>query len=222
MARCVKYSCVPRGIGEGTTMSAASLDIRLGEGTRGRIIEELAVAPRTARDLARSLGIQESAARGHLDRLEQRGLVLPTFHKEGVGRPRKRYALMLDSVLEELLARQGAEFVSSIFADAARRMALQIVHKIPPRAPPAERAEALAAALNELGFRCIVETDPDGSLKIIRTNCVFRHNALTHSYLICEVFDKHLTEALLGEVGLDLKDSITRGATRCTHLIQLR
>ncbi len=217
-------------------MSAASLDIRLGEGTRGRIIEELAVAPRTARDLARSLGIQESAARGHLDRLEQRGLVLPTFHKEGVGRPRKRYALttaaqelfprryelMLDSVLEELLARQGAEFVSSIFADAARRMALQIVHKIPPRAPPAERAEALAAALNELGFRCIVETDPDGSLKIIRTNCVFRHNALTHSYLICEVFDKHLTEALLGEVGLDLKDSITRGATRCTHLIQLR
>lgn len=218
------------------TVSAASLDIRLGEGTRGRIIEELAVAPRTARDLARSLGIQESAARGHLDRLEQRGLVLPTFYKEGVGRPRKRYALtpaaqelfprryelLLDSVLEELLAKQGEEFVSAIFAEAARRMALQIVRKVPTQAPPAERAQALAAALNELGFRCVVETAPDGSLKIVRTNCVFRHNALTHSYLICEVFDKHLTEALLGEVGLDLKDSITRGAMRCTHLIQLR
>jgi predicted ArsR family transcriptional regulator len=216
-------------------MSAATLDIRLGEGTRGRIIEELAVAPRTARDLARSLGIQESAARGHLDRLEQRGLVLPTFHREGVGRPRKRYALtnaaqelfprryelMLDSVLEELLAREGEGFVSEIFAEAARRMALQIVRTLPEHAPPVDRAKALAASLNELGFRCVVETGADGSLKIVRTNCVFRHNALTHSYLICDVFDKHLTEALLGAVGLDLKDSITRGAMRCTHLIQL-
>ena len=56
------------------------------EGTRGRILEELAVAPRTARDLARTLGIQESAARGHLGRLEERGLVIPSFRREGVGR----------------------------------------------------------------------------------------------------------------------------------------
>ena len=46
----------------------SALDVRVGEGTRGLIIEELAVAPRTARDLAKTLGIQESAARGHLER----------------------------------------------------------------------------------------------------------------------------------------------------------
>ena len=61
-----------------------------------------------------------------------------------------------------------------------------------------------------------------GELKIVRTNCVFRHSALTHAYLVCDVFDKHLTEALLGQVGVDLKDSISRGGLQCTHLIQLR
>lgn len=217
-------------------MTVGSVDVRVGEGTRGKILEELAVGPRTAGDLARSLGIQESAARGHLERLEERGIVVPTFHREGVGRPRKRYLLtpegqelfprryelLLDSVMEELLARQGEGFVSALFAEAARRMAQQIALEVPHGQGKNERVRALARALNHLGFRCRVEEDKDGTLTITRNNCVFRHNALTHSYLLCEVFDKHLTEALLGQVGLDLKDSIGRGGVRCTHLIQLR
>jgi predicted ArsR family transcriptional regulator len=216
-------------------MSAAAMDVTLGKGTRGRIIEELAIAPRTARDLAEKLGIQESAARGHLDRLEERGLVIPTFRREGVGRPRKRYLLspqgqelfprryemLLDSVTEEILQREGEGYASKLFADAARRMASQIVKKVPPKGPTVDRAKALANALNELGFRCTVEQSPTGELKIVRTNCVFRHSALTHAYLVCDVFDKHLTEALLGQVGVDLQDSISRGGMRCTHLIQL-
>jgi len=211
-------------------------DVRVGEGTRGRIIEELSVSPKTARDLALTLGIQESAARGHLERLEERGLAVPTFRREGVGRPRKRYLLtpqgqelfprryelLLDSVTEQLLEREGEAFVSEVFAQAARAMAKQIAREIPRAKSPAERARALAAALNHLGFRCTVEETPDGALKIVRTNCVFRHNALTHTYLLCDVFDKHLTEELLGQVGVDLKDSISRGSLRCTHLIQLR
>jgi predicted ArsR family transcriptional regulator len=216
-------------------MAMSSVDVQVGEGTRGKIIEELAVAPRTARDLAKSLGIQESAARGHLDRLEGRGIVVATFHKEGVGRPRKRYLLtpqgqelfprryelLLDSVMEELLAREGEGFVSVLFAEAARRMAQQVAAEVPHGESRPERVKALATALNYLGFRSTVEETADGTLKIVRSNCVFRHTALTHSYLLCEVFDKHLTEALLGEVGLDLKDSIGRGGMRCTHLIQL-
>src|SRR5215472_1323442 len=101
-------------------------EVRPGDGNRGRILEELAIAPRTARDLAQRLGIQESAARGHLERLEGRGLVVPRFQREGVGRPRKRYLLtnqglelfprryelLLDAVLEEALSREGEGAVS--------------------------------------------------------------------------------------------------------------
>jgi predicted ArsR family transcriptional regulator len=208
----------------------------LSEGNRGKIIEQLALSPRTARDLAKSLGIQESAVRGHLDRLEDRGLVIPSFHREGVGRPRKRYALtaqgfdlfprryelLLDSVMEELLSREGEGFVSALFAEAARRMARQICAEVPEGLDRAARAQALADALNKLGFRAQVQSMPNGELRIVRTNCVFRHSALTHSYLLCEVFDKHLTEELLGQSGLELEDSITRGGLKCTHLIQLR
>jgi predicted ArsR family transcriptional regulator len=214
----------------------AASDVVLSDSTRGKIIEALAVSPRSARDLAKNLGIQESAVRGHLDRLEGRGLVSPSFHREGVGRPKKRYMLtsqgqdlfprryefLLDSVMEELLAREGEGYTSALFAEAARRMARQIAAEISPKGTREERIRAVANALNKLGFRARVQTLPDGEVRINRTNCVFRHTALTHAYLLCEVFDKHLTEALLGQSGLQLEDSITRGAMTCTHLIQLR
>ncbi|MCI4334662.1 MAG: ArsR family transcriptional regulator [Thermoplasmata archaeon] len=208
---------------------------RPGEGTRGRILEELAVAPRTAKDLAKSIGIQESAARGHLERLEERGLVSPAFLREGVGRPRKRYSLttsglelfprryelLLDSLIEELIEREGDAYVSVLFAQAARRLAKEVAMQLPAGAPVEQRAKLLANSLNDLGFRSTVEQGPTGELTIVRNNCVFRHSAIGHAYLLCEVFDKHLTEELLGQSGVNLKDSISRGGMRCTHLIQL-
>jgi len=205
------------------------------EGTRGQILEELAITPRTARDLARKIGIQESAARGHLGRMEERGLVSPTFRREGVGRPRKRYALtalgqeafpkkydlILDAVVDELLSREGEGYVSALFAEAAERMGRAVAKEVPSGGTVDERTRGLVAALNRLGFRSSIERTPDGQLRIVRTNCVFRRSALSHPYLLCEVFDKHLTETLLGTAGVDLEGSIGKGGLRCTHLIQL-
>ncbi|MGB6499964.1 MAG: ArsR family transcriptional regulator [Thermoplasmata archaeon] len=205
------------------------------EGTRGKILEELAITPRTARDLAQKIGIQESAARGHLERLEGRGLVVPAFHREGVGRPRKRYTLtssgqelfpkkygmILDTVVDELLAREGEGYVSALFAEAGVRMARAVAQELPDSSSMDERARHLVLALNRIGFGCTSERLPNGRYRIVRTNCVFRQSALSHPFLLCEVFDKHLTEALLGEAGVDLEESIGRGGIRCTHLIPL-
>ncbi len=205
------------------------------EGTRGKILEELAAGPKTARDLARTLRIQESAARGHLDRLEERGWVVPAFRREGVGRPRKRYSLtalgqdqfpkkydlMVDAIVDGLLAHEGEGYVSAVLAEAGERVAKEVARDVGPARSPEERARNLVLMLNRLGFRSRVEKTPDGRLRVVRTNCVFRHSALAHPYLLCDVFDKHLTEALLGEVGIDLEDSIGRGGLRCSHLIPL-
>ena len=205
------------------------------EGTRGKVLEELAGGPKTARDLARSLGIQESAARGHLDRLEERGWVSPTFRREGVGRPRKRYALtalgqeqfpkkydlMVDAIVDGLLSHEGEGYVSALLAEAGERVARIVSKDVTPGKDPEARAHNLVTLLNRLGFRSHVEKAADGRLRVVRTNCIFRHSALTHPFLLCDVFDKHLTEALLGEVGVDLEDSIGRGGLRCSHLIQL-
>jgi len=205
------------------------------EGTKGKVLEELAAGPKTARDLAQTLRIQESAARGHLDRLEERGWVVPTFRREGVGRPRKRYALtalgqeqfpkkydlMVDAIVDGLLAHEGEGYVSAVLAEAGERVAHEVSRDVTPGKSPEEKARKLVTLLNRLGFRSKIERGPEGRLRIVRTNCVFRHSALAHPFLLCDVFDKHLTEALLGEVGVDLEDSIGRGGLRCSHLIQL-
>ncbi len=120
------------------------------------------------------------------------------------------------------MASEGEGFVSALFAQAARRMAREIARSLPRDGPEPDRVQHLMEALNRLGFRCTMEQGSDGRARIIRTNCVFRHNALSHPYLLCEVFDKNLTEALLGEAGVALEDSIGRGGLRCTHLIQLQ
>jgi len=125
-------------------------------------------------------------------------------------------------VVNELLEREGEGYVNALFAESARRMAREVAKEIPRGGSPAERTRNLVTALNRLGFHCTSQTTADGQLRIVRTNCVFRHSALSHPYLLCEVFDKHLTETLLGQVGVDLQDSIGHGGMRCTHLIQLR
>ncbi|EQD51960.1 Bacterial regulatory protein, ArsR domain protein, partial [mine drainage metagenome] len=141
-------------------MSAA--DLTPHEGTRGRILDQLAQAPCTARNIANSLGIQESAARGHLERLRERGYVIPTFRREGVGRPRKRYALtpegqelfpkrydlLLDALMDEILARQGEEFANELFASAAARVAHGIAQGIPKNGSLEERTHHLVDSLN--------------------------------------------------------------------------
>lgn len=205
-------------------------------GTRGKILEELAHSPCTAHDIARSLGIRESAARGHLERLEQKGYVIPSFRREGVGRPRKRYTLtgegqelfpkkydlLLDAFLDGVLSSQGEAALRELLIEASRRVARQIAAGLPQHGSVEHRTRALVRALNEFGFGCSLEKLPDGSVRIVRTNCVFRRNALSHTYLMCSVFDQHLTEELVGAVKVDLQDSIARGGMRCSHLIHLR
>lgn len=215
-------------------MSAA--DLVPHEGTRGRILDQLALAPRTARDISNSLGIQESAARGHLERLRERGYVIPSFRREGVGRPRKRYTLtsegqelfpkkydmLLDALMDEILAREGEQFANDLFASAAGRVAREIAQGIPKAGTLEERTRHLIDSLNAFGFNSTMERTPDGGYRIVRMNCVFRRNALSHTRLMCNVFDQRLTETLLGQVDVDLQDSIGRGGMRCTHLIHLR
>ncbi len=215
-------------------MSAAHLVPH--EGTRGRILDQLAQSPCTARDIASSLGIQESAARGHLERLRERGYVSPSFRREGVGRPRKRYALtpegqelfpkkydlLLDALMDEILTREGEAFANDLFASAASRVAREIARGIPKSGTLPERTRQLVESLNAFGFNCTMEKMPDGGFRIVRMNCVFRRNALSHTRLMCNVFDQRLTESLLGQVDVDLQDSIGRGGVRCTHLIHLR
>lgn len=213
-------------------------ELLLGEGTKSRILEELTDGPRTARELAQKLGIQESAVRMHLERLARRGIVSPKFHKEGVGRPRKRYGLtdeghalfprkyelMLESVIDSVLEHEGEGYLSALFAKAADRFAERLTDEFPelrePVSDPEKRLRLVARVLDRLGQRATVVRDRHGP-RLVRRNCIFRGSALAHSSLICEVFDRRLLERLLGSSGVDLLSSMPKGAPACSHLIQL-
>jgi predicted ArsR family transcriptional regulator len=215
----------------------AAADLILGDTTKGRILEELITGPRTARDLASVLKIRESAVRTHLERMVERGIVQPSFHREGVGRPRKRFSLtpegfelfprryemLLDTLVEVLLEREGEGYVSTLFMSAARRFAEKLASEIPRMeegASERERLEAVVRILNKLGQRAHLESS-GGTPRIVRRNCVFRVAAMKHAYLLCDVFDQHFLESLLGQAGVGLTESVPRGGHTCTHLIHL-
>ncbi len=217
-------------------MGAAEL--LLGEGTKAKILNELTEGPRTARELSLKLGIQESAVRTHLERLARRGILQPKFHKEGVGRPRKRYALtneghelfprryelMLESIIDSILEHEGEGYLAAVFARAADRFADRLFDEFPelqkPTTDPEKRLRLVVRVLDGLGQRAEVTRDATGP-RLIRKNCIFRGSALAHSSLICEVFDQRLLQRLLGSQSVDLLSSLPKGAPSCSHLIQL-
>ena len=213
------------------------VDLLPAEGTKGRILEELMTGPRSAKELAGVLRIRESAVRTHLERLVDRGIVQPSFHRQGVGRPRKRFSLtpdgqeifprryemLLDALIGALEEREGEGYVSSLMVQAAQEFARKVAQKLPafsPETSKEDRLRAVVKVLNDLGQRA--ELNREGErLQVVRKNCVFRATAMKHAYLLCNVFDQHFLENLFGQAGVDLLDSIPRGAHSCTHLIQL-
>lgn len=209
----------------------------LGDGTKSKILEQLTDGPKTARELAERLDIQESAVRMHLERLARRKIVVPTFHKEGVGRPRKRYALtdegfelfprryelLVESLIDAILENGGESYLSGVFQSAADRFAEKLLDNFPALrdAPPGEsRVRQVARVLDRLGQRASVVHD-EGGPRLVRRNCIFRGSALSHSNLICEVFDQRLLQRLMGNSSVELLSSMPRGAPSCSHLIQL-
>ncbi|MDE1819612.1 MAG: ArsR family transcriptional regulator [Euryarchaeota archaeon] len=213
-------------------------EMLLGEGTKSKILDELNEGPRTARELAKKLGIQESAVRMHLERLSERGIVSPHFSREGVGRPRKRYGLtsegfelfprryelMVDSVIQAVLEKEGEPYLAALFVRAADRFAERLVEDFPqlrtPPSDPERRLRLVARVLDSIGQKAEVVRDAKGP-RLVRRNCIFRGSALAHSNLICEVFDRRLLQKLLGGGSVDLLSSVPRGAAACSHLIQL-
>lgn len=209
----------------------------LGEGTKSKILNELTEGPRTARELAGRLRIQESAVRTHLERLATRGIVEPKFYREGVGRPRKRYALtdegfelfprryelMVDSLIDSILEREGEGYLSEIFSRAADRFAERLMDEFPELKASSgseDRLRQVVKVLDRLGQRASIRRDAGGA-HLVRRNCIFRGSALAHSNLICEVFDRRLLERLMGSNSVDLLASMPQGAASCSHLIQL-
>lgn len=202
--------------------------------TRAWIVDVLLEGAKTTHQLADILKIHHTAVRAHLEGLERNGLVVAEFRNEGVGRPKKyysltedgrellprRYQLMLEIILQNLLKTHGREEVETLMRAVARDLAGKL--KVAASGSPlSDRVKKAVDALNELGFRASVSNE-DGQLSIVRTSCVFQKTAASHHDLVCQVFDQELLNAsLAGDARIELVQSQAKGDCVCKHIVQV-
>jgi predicted ArsR family transcriptional regulator len=200
----------------------------LGDSKR-RILEQLQAGPGTAQVLAEHLDVQVSAIRGHLDGLEQQGLVQARFRRAGVGRPRKvyeitdagqevfprRYHLLLARLLERLAEKEGRAYAARILAEVAQELAEEM--KLPSQGTVEERALGLARALNTMGFEAALERTDQG-LVLVRRNCIFLEAAKEHHDLVCGRFDQELVKSAFGGEA-KLQCCMATGSNNCQNVL---
>jgi predicted ArsR family transcriptional regulator len=128
--------------------------------TRRKILVRLCGGGKTARELARDLGISATAVRTHLESLAAEGLVKHEVERRGVGKPThvheitpeamtslsKAYVPVLAAVLQGVAA--GGVGLDDLLTRVGRSLANG--HP-PPHGTPEQRAEMAAGALESLG-----------------------------------------------------------------------
>ncbi len=195
--------------------------------TRTQIVKQLAQGPRSAVQLAASLGIQVSAARKHLERLQAMGIVEPRFEKAGPGRPKKLYRLtddgrelfprhydaVLNALVTEIAREQGEPAAERTLHRVAKGFAVSAVQE-----PGADRAHLrkLADGLGELGFEPTI-AEHEGVCTITSRNCPILKTAKLHRELVCKGFHAELIRAGTGVSQVQRGKWIVDGDSVCTH-----
>ena len=195
--------------------------------TRTRIVKQLSQGPRTAVQLAASLGIQVSAARKHLERLRAMGIAVPRFEKAGPGRPKKLYRLtddgrelfprhydaVLNALVTEIARDQGEPAAERTLHRVAKGFAVSAVQE-----PGHDRAHLrkLAEGLGELGFEPTL-TEHEGTCTITSNNCPILRTARLHRELICAGLHAEIVRAGTGVSQVQRGKWIVDGDPVCTH-----
>ena len=197
--------------------------------TRARILALLLPQARTAKETAESLKIQVSAARKHLERLRDLGLVDERFQKAEMGRPKKLYALtgkgkehfprqydmLLNETLAQLARDEGVEYPESIMNQIADNVAQR---EAPGPGTLAEHAEKLVELLDGLGFEASLKKSIDGYV-FTSSNCPLLKTAEAHQEIVCRGFHEQLIKRYLGARHVKRETWIIDGDPYCTHTI---
>jgi predicted ArsR family transcriptional regulator len=196
---------------------------------RARILGLLLAQTRTAKETAESLKIQVSAARKHLERLRELGLVDEQFQKAEMGRPKKLYALtekgkelfprqydlLLNETLAQLAKDKRPEFPESIMNQIADNIARK---EAPGQGTRGEKAEKLSRLLDGLGFQASLKKNQD-TYVFTSSNCPLLKTAEAHQEIVCRGFHEQLIKKYLNATHVKRESWIIDGDPYCTHTI---
>ena len=203
-------------------------DERFFGSTRGRIITLLRRGARTADELARTLGLTDSAVRMHLTALERDGLVHRGGVRRGTGKPAYTYALTpkaerlfpkayehaLRQLLDVLSARLPPAALDGVLREVGRRLAAEHAGRAALANEPRARLEQAMAFFTELGGLPEV-AEQDGGL-VLRSHSCPLAGVVSYHPEVCR-----LAEALLSEIlGAPAREQCPRGEPpRCAFQV---
>lgn len=144
--------------------------------------------PITVNEVADAFHIHRNAAKHHLDRLLQAGLLQAEFRRvngrrgPGAGRPSKLYTAT-DAEVSFSVPERHYDLLAHLLLQAltrgddletvGARFGRELAEATKAEHPDAGVTEGVRRALDRLGFRPTVESDPEGKLWITTENCPF-------------------------------------------------
>ncbi|WP_420799676.1 helix-turn-helix transcriptional regulator [Noviherbaspirillum saxi] len=164
----------------------------------------------TADGLSEGLAITRNAVRQHLATLENDGLVKKGLTRASGGRPEQLYVLtekgqecfprhyswfaqLLVESIEEEVGKEGFAERLDLIGERVGRQLLRQHHEL---STPADKIEALSAAMKDLGYNAHTQADEQGAAVIEADNCVF-HNLAMKNPNVCR-FDLALLSTFSG------------------------
>ncbi len=184
----------------------------------------------TAEELSRIVGISQVAVRQHLASLEAEGMILVTVERRGLGRPShrylltargdesfpRRYAEVLNDMLDELRAWQGQEAVDELLRRRHERGMVILQSRVHDR-PLESRLNELARRENEQGNMAEFCSEERG-YRFTKRNCSVCAVALSHPGICC-ASEAGMISKLLGGTEVSRVSSIANGDLTCTFHI---
>src|SRR3989442_1390346 len=147
-------------------MSGTASQLRAHKGLRGEVLLELKRAqPRTAKQLADTLGVSPNAVRHHLKELEAESLITYGREQRGVGAPTFAYRLSaagealfprayeatLTELLERVTEKAGRGAAVELFRDHYRELTHRVSAELEGKGAP-ERVALVARLMSEQGY----------------------------------------------------------------------
>lgn len=199
-------------------------------GTRKSIMMNLLGKDANSVELAKKIGINESAIRRHLETLEKEDLVYSRFERRNRGRPKKIFSLtaygktffprksktLLSLLAQNITQRYGEEEMELLMSLVARDFVDLLVTK-EIKGDLESRLEQLVQLLNDYGF--FASISKHGSKYIIGyRNCVFEDAIPQFGTYICKI-DESVVKKIAGDVNIKWMKRIAKGDKKCIQII---
>ena len=186
----------------------------------------------TAEELANEMGISQVAVRQHLTSLEAEGSVAVSVERRGLGRPSHRYTItaagdetfprqydsLANALLNELRAWQGEAAVKQLLQLRRQRTSQTLASRLRDK-PLAAKVNELARIETENGYMAEASAESEGTFTLVKRNCAVCSVARNHPEICCQS-ENTMFQDLLGNVEVDLEQSIVNGDHVCAFRIR--